>query len=168
MSSTHLLLQNVSLQPRISTTTTYARPSRSIQVSAVLSGRRQSLILFTASTVLTAIELSSAGSAKAKDIGLFGIRKKLEKVEEKAEAILKEGAENAEAILKEGAENAEKGLEAAERGVENAGKELESATSFSLGGGVGGLIQAGVVVGAEAVGVLVATSIVSGILGPES
>ncbi|KAI3908534.1 hypothetical protein MKX01_009336 [Papaver californicum] len=162
-SSTHLLLQNPSLRrPRISTTTTttyasYERtpPSR-IQVSAVLSGRRQSLLLLTASTVLAAMELSSAGSfsAKAQDIGLFGIKKKLEKVEKEAEVIL---------------ENAEKGIETAERGVENAEKELESAaSSFSFGGGVGGLTQAGVVVGAEAVGVLVATSIVNGILGPES
>ncbi|KAI3986492.1 hypothetical protein MKX01_037774 [Papaver californicum] len=161
-SSTHLLLQNLSLRrSHISTTTTYApckrtSPSR-IQVSAVLSGRRQSLLLLTASTVLTAIELSSAGSsfsAKAQDIGLFGIKKKLEKVEKEAEVIL---------------ENAEKGIETAERGVENAEKELESAaSSFSFGGGVGGLTQAGVVVGAEAVGVLVATSIVNGILGSES
>ncbi|KAI3962156.1 hypothetical protein MKW98_005787 [Papaver atlanticum] len=161
--SSHLLLQNPSLRrPRISTTTAYAAPYKCtqsrIQVLAGLSSRRQSLLLLTASTVLTAIELSSAGSssfsANAQDIGLFGIRKKLENVEKEAEVIL---------------ENAEKGIENAEKGVENAEKELESAaSSFSFGGGVGGLTQAGVVVGAEAVGVLVATSIVNGILGPES
>ncbi|RZC53382.1 hypothetical protein C5167_012241 [Papaver somniferum] len=158
-SSSHLLLQNLSLRrPRISSTTTYAAPYKCtpsrIQVSAGLSGRRHSLLLLTASTVLTAIELSSSGSANAQDIGLFGIKKKLEKVEKEAEVIL---------------ENAEKGIENAEKGVENAEKEIESAaSSFSFGGGVGGLTQAGVVVGAEAVGVLVATSIVNGILGPES
>uniref|UniRef100_A0A251T4Y5 Putative YCF37-like protein n=1 Tax=Helianthus annuus TaxID=4232 RepID=A0A251T4Y5_HELAN len=44
-------------------------------------------------------------------------------------------------------------------------KAAEKEVSFGFGGG---LTQAGVVVGAEAVGVLVATSIVNGILGPES
>ncbi|MFS8033434.1 hypothetical protein Hanom_Chr17g01569501 [Helianthus anomalus] len=101
--------------------------------------RRQLLLLLTATTAVTAMEAPSM----AEDIGLFGLRKKLKKAEEEAEVIVKEG------------------FEAAEKGVEAAEKEV----SFGFGGG---LTQAGVVVGAEAVGVLVATSIVNGILGPES
>ncbi|GJW63130.1 RNA-directed DNA polymerase, eukaryota, reverse transcriptase zinc-binding domain protein [Tanacetum coccineum] len=46
-------------------------------------------------------------------------------------------------------------------------KEIQSEVSFELGSG-GGLMQAGVVAGAEVVGGLVATSVVNGILGPGS
>lgn len=110
-------------------------------------GRRQLLLSLTAATTtLKAFELPS----RAEDIGLFGLRKKLKKVEEEAEEIVKEGLETAD-----------KGIVAAEKGVEAAEEEIESALSFN------GLAQAGAVAGAEVVGVLVASSIVNGILGPE-
>ncbi|KVI02639.1 uncharacterized protein LOC112513757 [Cynara cardunculus var. scolymus] len=111
--------------------------------------RRQLLFLMTATTAVKALEMPSM----AEDIGLFGLRKKLKKAEEEAEEIVKEGIESAE-----------KGLEAAERGIETAEKDIATDVSFGIGGG---LTQAGVVVGAEVVGVLIATSVVNGILGPE-
>ena len=86
----------------------------------------------------------------AKDIGLFGLRKKLKKAEEEAVEIVKEGIDSAE-----------KGIEAAERGIEKAEKEIETEAIFGF---EGGLMQAGVVAGAEVVGIV----ITYGILGPES
>lgn len=109
--------------------------------------------LLTASTLLAAAPRPSS----AEDIPLFGLRKKLRKVEEGAEEIVREGFEAAE----EGIVAAEKGIEKAERGIETAEREIEDAVSF------GGLAQAGAVATAEVVGVLVATSVVNGILGPE-
>lgn len=70
---------------------------------------------------------------------------------------MKEGFEVAE----KGIEAAERGIEEAERGIETAEREIEAAVRF------GGLAQAGAVAAAEVVGVLVATSVVNGILGPE-
>uniref|UniRef100_A0A7N0RBP5 Uncharacterized protein n=1 Tax=Kalanchoe fedtschenkoi TaxID=63787 RepID=A0A7N0RBP5_KALFE len=84
-------------------------------------------------------------TAKAEDIGLFGIRKKIKEVEKEAEEIV------------------EKGVEAAEKGLEAAEEEIESTTT-----GFGPFAQAGAVAAAEVLGVLVATSIVNGILGPEA
>ncbi|XP_071703405.1 uncharacterized protein [Rutidosis leptorrhynchoides] len=112
--------------------------------------RRQLLFLMTSGTAVTALEMPSM----AEDIGLFGLRKKIKKAEEEAEEIVKEGIESAE-----------KGFEAAEKGIENAEEEIETEVSFGF---EGGLTQAGVVVGAEVVAVAVATSVVNGILGPES
>ncbi|GKF71470.1 hypothetical protein Tco_0207584, partial [Tanacetum coccineum] len=83
------------------------------------------------------------------DIGLFGLKKKIEKLEEEAVEIVKKGLESSE-----------KGVEAIERGE----KEIQSEVSFELGSG-GGLMQAGVVVGVVVVGGLVATFVVNGILG---
>ncbi|XP_058777934.1 uncharacterized protein LOC131652163 [Vicia villosa] len=116
-------------------------------------GRRELLFLLSASTALTARESVSL----AQDIPLFGIRKSLKKAEEKAEEIVREGFESAE----KGLETAERGLETAEQGLEAAEKGVETAVSF------GGLAQAGVVAGAEVFGVLVASAVVNGILGPE-
>lgn len=82
--------------------------------------------------------------ASAQDIPLFGLRKKLTNVEKEAEEILTEG------------------IETAEKEIVTAETEIETVL------GLGGLAQAGVVAGAEAVGVVVATSIVNGILGPEA
>lgn len=111
------------------------------------NGRRQCLLLLTSTLSLKAMELPS----RAESIGFFGLRKKIEKAEEEAEEIVKEGFETAE-----------KGIEAAEKGVESAEEEIETVLSF------GGLAQAGVVAGAEVVGVVVASAIVNGILGPEA
>ena len=118
------------------------------------ASRRNLLFSLTAATVVTGLQSASM----AENIPLFGIRKKLKKAEEEAVEIVKEGFETAE----KGVDAAEKGLEAAERGVETAEKEIVTAVSFN------GLTQAGAVVAAEFVGVLVATSVVNGILGPEA
>ncbi|CAI0430787.1 unnamed protein product [Linum tenue] len=96
--------------------------------------------------------------SRAQDIPLFGLKRKLKKAEEEAELLVKEGFETAE----KGLETAEKGIESAEKGIESAERGVEEAVSF------GGLAQAGAVVGAEAIAVLVATSVVNGILGPEA
>ncbi|KAJ7944368.1 Synechocystis YCF37-like protein [Quillaja saponaria] len=126
-----------------------------------LSGRRRLLFLLTASTALTTREQIS----RAQDIPLFGLRKNLKKAEEKAEEIFKEGFEAADKGLEaaeRGIETAEEGIDTAEREIVSAEKGIESALSF------GGLAQAGVVAGAEFVGVLIATAVVNGILGPEA
>ncbi|KAL1538921.1 hypothetical protein AAHA92_27608 [Salvia divinorum] len=122
--------------------------------AALLPTRRQCLLLLTSAAALKAAELPS----RAQDIPLFGLRKSLRKVEEEAEEIVKEGIEAAD----KGIVAAEKGIEATERGVVAAEKELETVLAF------GGLAQAGVVAGAELLGVVIATSIVNGILGPEA
>ncbi|CAI9273029.1 unnamed protein product [Lactuca saligna] len=76
-------------------------------------------------------------SSMAEEIGLFGLRKKLKKAEEEAVDIMKEGIESAE-----------KGVEAAERQIEAVKMEIEMEVRFG-----GGLMQAGVVAGAEVVGI---------------
>ncbi|CAN0911896.1 hypothetical protein LINGRAPRIM_LOCUS949 [Linum grandiflorum] len=96
--------------------------------------------------------------SRAQDIPLFGLKRKLKKAEEEAELLVKEGFETAE----KGLETAEKGLETAEKGLESAERGIENVLSF------GGLAQAGVVAGVEVVAVLLATSVVNGILGPEA
>ncbi|OIT27360.1 PREDICTED: uncharacterized protein LOC109214046 [Nicotiana attenuata] len=124
------------------------------QAPVALPGRRQLISLLTATTALKALEMPS----KAEDIGLFGLRKKLKKAEEEAEVLVKEGFEAAD----KGIEAAEKGLVTAEKGIEAAEEKIESSVSF------GGLAQAGAVAGAQLVGVLVASTVVNGILGPEA
>ncbi|XP_057977951.1 uncharacterized protein LOC131164633 [Malania oleifera] len=123
-------------------------------------GRRPCLFVLTAATLLRARE----SPVKAEDIPLFGLRKKLKKVEQEAEEILKEGFDTAEKGIEtaeRGIETAERGIETAERGIETVEREVETAISF------GGLAQAGAVAGTEAVGILAATSLVNEILGPE-
>jgi len=111
----------------------------------------------TATTALTAVK---SPPAAAQDIPLFGLRKKLEQAEKQTEELVKEGFEAAE----KGVETAEKGIVAAEKGIEAAEKEIETAAeSFGLGAPA----QAGLVAGAELLGVVVASSVVKGILGPE-
>ena len=138
-----------------------ACPGRSVkaQVSkpapvVSLPNRRQLLFFLTTTTALTVRESVS----NAEDIPLFGLRKKLKSVEEEAVEIVKEGFETAE----KGLETAERGIVTVEKGIETAEKEIESAVSF------GALAQAGAVAGAEFLGVVVATTIVNGILGPEA
>ncbi|CAH8381769.1 unnamed protein product [Eruca vesicaria subsp. sativa] len=138
------------VSPRAAHPTTPAPPSFSLTGAS----RRNLLFSLTAATVVTGLQPASM----AETIPLFGIRKKLKKAEEEAVEIVKEGFETAE----KGLETAEKGIEAAEKGVETAEKEIETAVSYN------GVTQAGAVVAAEFVGVLVATSVVNGILGPEA
>ncbi|KAG1361470.1 hypothetical protein COCNU_09G009330 [Cocos nucifera] len=115
------------------------------------AGRRQCLLLLLLSS--PAPLLAGAAPARAQDIPLFGLRKRLKKIEEEAEEIVKEG----EKAVEEGFVAAEKEIQAAEEGI-----------AAEAGVGVAGdLLQAGAVVGAEAVGVLVGVSVVNGILGPE-
>ena len=138
-----------------------AHPGRSVksQVSkpepvVSLPNRRQLLFFLTTTTALTVRESVS----NAEDIPLFGLRKKLKNAEEEAVEIVKEGFETAE----KGIIKVEKGLKTVEKEIETAEKEIESAVSF------GALAQAGAVAGAEFLGVVVATFIVNGILGPEA
>uniref|UniRef100_A0A7C9CWF5 Uncharacterized protein n=1 Tax=Opuntia streptacantha TaxID=393608 RepID=A0A7C9CWF5_OPUST len=121
------------------------------------AGRRDCLLLLTSTTALIAVK---SPPAAAQDIPLFGLRKKLEQAEKQTEELVKEGFEAAE----KGVETAEKGIVAAEKGIEAAEKEIETAAeSFGLGAPA----QAGLVAGAELLGVVVASSVVKGILGPE-
>ncbi|KAM3342821.1 hypothetical protein P3S68_027787 [Capsicum galapagoense] len=109
-----------------------------------LPGRRQLISLVTATTALKALEMPS----KTEDIGLFGLRKKIKKVEEEAEKLVKEGFEAAAKgilVAEKGIEAAEKGLVNAEKGIEAAVEKIESTVSF------GWLAQAGAVAGAELV-----------------
>ena len=79
--------------------------------------------------------------------------------------IVKEGFEAAEKGIEaaeKGIVSVEKGIVTAEKGIQTAEREIESEVSF------GGLAQAGAVAAAEVVAILVATSIVNGILGPEA
>ncbi|XP_042501199.1 uncharacterized protein LOC122079042 [Macadamia integrifolia] len=148
------LLSTCSL-PRAHTAHRVASPPNLLPKSdnnSVIPGRRQLLFLLTSST---ATLTGNGMRAMAQDIPLFGLRKKLKKAEEEAEEIVKEGIEAAE-----------KGLETAERGIETAEKEI-IAVEAEAGFVFGGFAQAGVVAGAEFVGVLVATSVVNGILGPQ-
>ncbi|CAL0314428.1 unnamed protein product [Lupinus luteus] len=143
-------------------TTSSTTPERvSALPTTVPSGRRQLLFLLTASTALASREAVSL----AQDIPLFGIRKSLKKVEKQAEEIVREGFEAADKGLEtaeKGLETAERGLETAERGIETVEKEVSSAVNF------GGLAQAGVVAGAEFLGVLVALGAANDILGSEA
>ena len=160
MASTIISLQTLSLRrlhnaPPTTTCKAHAsKPAPPPRSTTFLSGRRQLLFLLTASPALTA----RGPPSLAEDIPFFGLRKKLKKAEEEAEVIVKEGFEAAE----KGIEVAEKGIVTAEKGIQTAEREIEREVSF------GGLAQAGAVAGVEFVAILVATSIVNGILGPEA
>ncbi|CAM8997078.1 unnamed protein product [Rhodiola kirilowii] len=104
---------------------------------ASLPRRRQLLFLTTSGAAAATLFAAGQLTAKAEDIGLFGIRKRIKEVEKEAEEIV---------------EAAEKEVGAAEEEI------IENA---------GGFAQAGVVAGAEVLGVFVASSVVNGILGPE-
>ncbi|KAE8665933.1 hypothetical protein F3Y22_tig00112523pilonHSYRG00154 [Hibiscus syriacus] len=119
-----------------------------------LSNRRQLLFFLTTTTALNVTEKKS----NAEDIPLFGFRKKLKKAEEEAVEIVKEGLETAEkGVVTAGIE-----IFTVEKELKTAEKEIESAVSF------GALAQAGTVAGAEILGVVVATSIVNGILAADA
>ncbi|OWM66319.1 uncharacterized protein LOC116201310 [Punica granatum] len=129
--------------------------------SAAVPTRRQLAVLLPATAAALVLR---DRPARAEDIGLFGFRKKLRGAEQEAEEIVREGFEAAEKGLEtaeKGIVAAERGIKAAERGIEEAEKEVETAVSF------GALSQAAAVAGAEVVGVVVATAVVNGILGPE-
>jgi len=106
--------------------------------------RRQVLPLLGLSLLL-----NFSGPAQAKDIPFFGI-KKLKKVEEEA-------VEKAKELVKEGEQEVEKVAETVKETAEN----LETIAAFE---GPGPVVQAGVVAGVEVIGVLVASSVVNGIV----
>ncbi|XP_072995938.1 uncharacterized protein [Typha latifolia] len=143
-SSTSLLLLHLHPSPLVRHPTVRCLAVPSSSSPPPLLRRRQSLLLLLS---LPAPLLAGGAPASAADIPLFGIRKKLAKIEEAAEEAVKEG----EKAVEEGIAVAEK--EIAAGGVE-----------FAV---AGDLVQAGAVAGAEAVGVLVGLSVVNGILGPE-
>ncbi|KAL9691094.1 hypothetical protein QQ045_011511 [Rhodiola kirilowii] len=128
----------------------YSRPHKTNAKPSVSSSRDRRQFLFLTSGAAATFAAGQL-SAKAEDIGFFGIRKKVEEVEKEAEEIMEKGVEAAE-----------KGVEAVEKGIVAAEEEIESMTSF------GAVAQAGVVAGAEVLGVLVATSVVKRILDSEA
>lgn len=146
-----------------------ARPQRYVKSKAskptpVVSLQNRRQLLFFLTTTTTALTFRESAS-NAEDIPLFGLRKKLKSAEEEAVEIVEKGFETAEKGLEtaeRGIITVEKGLKTAEEEVETAEKEIEGAISF------GALAQAGAVAGAEFLGIVVASFIVNGILGPEA
>ncbi|RLM78903.1 uncharacterized protein C2845_PM12G30740 [Panicum miliaceum] len=166
-----------------------ARLRGSVVASAVRIDRRSAVLLLLSA----AVPAGTAPPANAAGIGLFGIRKKLERAEESAAEALREveeAAAEAAAIggeaVKEAAAEAvreveEAAVEAAAVGGEAvkdavveaekearevAGEGLQLVAGAELAGD--GLVQAAVVAGAEALGVVVGLSVVNGILKPEA
>lgn len=136
------LLQTRSLVRNARSVSIQARSSQiALSTSKAVSGRRQ--LLF----VLTATVTAGNRTSKAENIPLFGSRKGFKKAEEETDGLV---------------EATENGVEKREVGIETAEKEIETAVNN------GGLTQASVVAGAEVLGVLVAGSVVNGILKPES
>ncbi|ERN15923.1 hypothetical protein AMTRI_Chr07g76390 [Amborella trichopoda] len=109
--------------------------------------RRQAL--WVATTLTTAKFGEAAGLAE--DIPLFGIRR-LKKVEEEAEELVKEGEKLVEEGLEVVKEDVEKGFGGGSGAIN---------VAADLGQALG-------VAGAEVVGLVVASSVVNGILGPEA
>lgn len=97
-------------------------------------------------SLTAAVPVLTARESFAEDIPLFGLRKSVKKAEEEAVKLVEE---------------AEREIKTAETEIETAEMEIEEGIGF------GNLAQAGAVAGAEVVGVLVATSIVNGILSPQ-
>ncbi|KAK3155630.1 hypothetical protein QOZ80_2BG0205670 [Eleusine coracana subsp. coracana] len=115
--------------------------------------------------------LSAAGAASpanAASIGLFGIRKKLERAEEAAAEAVRDVEEAAVEAVEVGEEAVKETVEAAEKeAMDVAGEGMQMvAGGEELAGN--GLVQAAAVAGAEAVGVVVGLSVVNGILKPEA
>lgn len=134
-----------------------ARRRRStIAASAARFDRRSAALLLLSSATGAGLSAVSSSPANAAGIGLFGIRKKLERAEEAAAEAAREVEEAAVAG----------GEAVAEAGKEVAGEGLQIATEVGLAGDA--LVQAGAVAGAEALGVLVGLSVVNGILKPEA
>ncbi|KAJ1692374.1 hypothetical protein LUZ63_009072 [Rhynchospora breviuscula] len=148
-------------------TSPLSRSSASVRLSAISTPhRRRSLLLFIS---LPAPFLAITSPSRAADIGLFGIRKRLEKIEEEAVEVVKESEKLAADVVKVGEKAVEKKIKTAEKEIESAAAAV-AAEAGAAGAGfqiAGDLVQAGAVAGAEAVGVLVGLSVVNGILGPE-
>ncbi|RLN09649.1 uncharacterized protein C2845_PM11G22070 [Panicum miliaceum] len=140
-----------------------ARRRGTVFASAVRFDRRSGVLLLLSA----AVPAGTARPANAAGIGLFGIRKKLERAEEAAaEAVreVEEAAVEAAAIGGEAVKDAV--VEAEKEASEVAGEGLQLVVGAELAGD--GLVQAAVVAGAEALGVVVGLSVVNGILKPEA
>ncbi|GLJ52554.1 hypothetical protein SUGI_1118390 [Cryptomeria japonica] len=139
------------LQIHCKTSNTVTKPPcyPSVQPISSISRRHVAVVPLVGLSLL----LNFSQPAHAKDIPFFGI-KKLKKVEEE---VVKEAQE----LVIEG----EKGAEKVAEEVKEIAQELES--EASLFERPGAAVQAGVVAGAELVGVLVASSVVNSIVGPE-
>ncbi|KAL5207751.1 hypothetical protein ABZP36_032186 [Zizania latifolia] len=136
------------------------RRCRSVVASAVRFDRRSAVLL-----LLSAAGAAPAASpASAAGIGLFGIRKKLERAEEAAAEAVREVEEAAVEAAEVGGKAVKETVEAAEKEVTGEGLQLLAGTELAGDG----LVQAGVVAGAEALGVVVGLSVVNGILRPEA
>lgn len=117
------------------------------------ASRREVFSLATLSVLLF-----SADKAQAKDIPLFGIRKQLETAEKAVE-----GAEKAvEKEVKKLATQGGKELEAVSASVKEAVSDIEAEAAVSQ------LLQAGGVAGVELVAVLVASTVVNGLVSVPS
>lgn len=139
---------------------THRHRHRRVAASAVRFDRRSAVLLL----------LSAAGAAppaNAAGIGLFGIRKKLERAEEAAAEAVRDVEEAAVEAAAVGGEAVKETVVAAGKEArEVAGEGLQLVAGAELAGD--GLVQAGVVAGAEALGVVVGLSVVNGILRPEA
>ncbi|KAF7081320.1 hypothetical protein CFC21_085274 [Triticum aestivum] len=133
------------------------RRMRSVVASATRFDRRSAvLLLLSAAGAGSSLAAVAPSANAAGSIGLFGIRKKLERAEEAAREVGEAAVEAVEAG----------GEAVAEAGKEVAGEGMQLAAEAGLAGDA--LVQAGVVAGAEALGVLVGLSVVNGILKPEA
>lgn len=113
------------------------------------ASRREVFSLATLSVLLL-----SAEKAQARDIPLFGLRKQLEKAEKAVE-----GAEKAvEKEVKQLAKQGEKEFESVSASVKEAVSDIEAEAAVSP------VLQAGGVAGAELVAVLLASTVVNGLI----
>lgn len=138
-----------------------APPTRRRIVASAVRLDRRSAALLLLSTVAPA---TSAPAASAESIGLFGIRKKLERAEEAVREV-EEAAVEAAAIGGEAVKEAVVEAEKEAGDVAGEGLQLVAGAEAELAGD--GLVQAAAVAGAEAVGVVVGLSVVNGILKPD-
>lgn len=144
-----------------SATTTTRR--RRVAASAVRFDRRSAALLLLSAAAGAAPTVASPSPANAAGIGLFGIRKKLERAEEAAAEAVREVEEAAVEAAEVGGE----AVKAAEKeAAEVAGEGVQLVAGAELAGD--GLVQAGAVAATEALGVVVGLSVVNGILRPES
>ncbi|TVU27731.1 hypothetical protein EJB05_19228, partial [Eragrostis curvula] len=132
--------------------------------SAARFDRRSAVLLLLSAAGAVAPVASPANAAS---IGLFGIRKKLERAEEAAAEAVRDVEEAAVEAAEVGGEAVKEAVEAAEKEASDvAGEGLQLVAGAELAGD--GLVQAAVVAGAEALGVVVGLSVVNGILKPEA
>ncbi|KAL2630584.1 hypothetical protein R1flu_015270 [Riccia fluitans] len=110
---------------------------------------------------LSAALLMTSERAEAKDIPLFGIRKKVEQAEKAVEKEVKELEKEGSALLKAGEKELAKDVEGVEKAVSGAIGEIESVSPSAISPA----LQAGGVIGAELVAVAVASSVVNGLIG---